>query len=212
MAIEESSVAPEVNEALAAGDKRLASAGFHSRSGFLISPTFGGGSWLAHSTLNAGLWVHNLRRYAQLIPERRFTLASAFNRAGWRTVDEDVSNNRPWPEGKHFYHWDKIYNRNQVGYKGPTFSYAAMPDQYIYSALQRLELGKRTAGRCSPRSTPSPATSPGTASRKKSPGTKSATGRSTTTCRTTTNVSRSCPSGTTRKRSRRATAKRSSTR
>ncbi|MGH2939245.1 MAG: CDP-alcohol phosphatidyltransferase family protein [Solirubrobacterales bacterium] len=142
VAIEESSVAPAVNKALAAGDKRLASAGFHSRSGFLISSTFGGGSWLAHSTLNAGLWVHNLRRYAQLIPERRFTLASAFNRAGWRTVDEDVSNNRPWPEGKHFYHWDQIYNRNQVGYKGPTFSYAAMPDQYIYSALQRLELSK----------------------------------------------------------------------
>jgi phosphatidylglycerophosphate synthase len=142
VAIEESSFAPEVNEALAEGDKRLASAGFHSRSGFLISPTFGGGSWLAHSSLNAGLWVHNLRRYAQLLPERRFTLASAFNRAGWRTVDEDVSNDRPWPEGKAFYHWDKIYNRNQVGYKGPTFSYASMPDQYIYSALQRLELGK----------------------------------------------------------------------
>ncbi len=142
VAIEESSFAPEVNEALTAGDKRLASAGFHSRSGFLISSTFGGGSWLAHSSLQAGLWVHNLRRYAQLLPERRFTLASAFNRAGWRTVDEDVSNNRPWPEGKHFYHWDKVYNRNQVGYKGPTFSYAAMPDQYIYSALQRLELGK----------------------------------------------------------------------
>jgi phosphatidylglycerophosphate synthase len=142
VAIEESSVAPEVNKALAEGDKRLASAGFHSRSGFLISSTFGGGSWLAHSSLQAGLWVHNLRRYAQLLPERRFTLASAFNRAGWRTVDEDVSNNRPWPEGKAFYHWDKIYNRNQVGYKGPTFSYAAMPDQYIYSALQRLELGK----------------------------------------------------------------------
>ncbi len=142
VALEESSFAPEVNEALAEGDRRLASAGFHSRSGFLISPTFGGGSWLAHSSLNAGLWVHNLRRYAQLLPERRFTLASAFNRAGWRTVDDVPSNDRPWPEGKAFYHWDRLYDRNQVGYRGPTFSYASMPDQYIYSALQRLELGK----------------------------------------------------------------------
>lgn len=142
VALEESSFAPEVNEALAEGDRRLASAGFHSRSGFLISPTFGGGSWLAHSSLNAGLWVHNLRRYAQLLPERRFTLASAFNRAGWRTVDDVPSNDRPWPEGKAFYHWDKLYDRDQVGYRGPTFSYASMPDQYIYSALQRLELGK----------------------------------------------------------------------
>jgi phosphatidylglycerophosphate synthase len=142
VAIEDSSFAPEVNEALAEGNQRLAAAGFHSRSGFLISPTFGGGSWLAHSTLNSGLWVHNLRRYAQLLPERRFTLASAFNRAGWRTVDDVPSNDRPWPEGKAFYHWDKLYDRNQVGYRGPTFSYASMPDQYIYSALQRLELGK----------------------------------------------------------------------
>lgn len=142
VAIEGSSFAPEVDEALAEGNGRLASAGFHSRSGFLISPTFGGGSWLAHSTLNSGLWVHNLRRYAQLLPERRFTLASAFNRAGWRTVDDVPSNDRPWPEGKAFYRWDRIYDRNQVGYRGPTFSYASMPDQYIYSALQRLELGK----------------------------------------------------------------------
>ncbi|HET6998747.1 MAG TPA: CDP-alcohol phosphatidyltransferase family protein [Solirubrobacterales bacterium] len=142
VAIEGSSFAPEVNEALAKGNRRLASAGFHSRSGFLISPTFGGASWLAHSTLNSGLWVDNLRRYDQLLPERRFTLASAFNRSGWRTVDYVPSNGRPWPEGKAFYHWDKIYNRNQVGYRGPTFSYASMPDQYVYSALQRLELGK----------------------------------------------------------------------
>jgi hypothetical protein len=142
VAIEDSSFAPEVDEALVEGNQRLASAGFHSRSGFLISPTFGGGSWLAHSTLNSGLWVHNLRRYGQLLPERRFTLASAFNRAGWRTVDDVPSNDRPWPEGKAFYHWDKLYDRNQVGYHGPTFSYGSMPDQYIYSALQRLELGK----------------------------------------------------------------------
>jgi phosphatidylglycerophosphate synthase len=142
VALEESSFAPEVNEALAAGDRRLAGAGFHSRSGYLISPTFGGGSWLAHSTLNSGLWVHTLRRYGQLLPERRFTLASAFNRAGWRTVDDVPSNDRPWPEGKAFYRWDRIYDRNQVGYRGPTFSYASMPDQYIYSALQRLELGR----------------------------------------------------------------------
>jgi phosphatidylglycerophosphate synthase len=142
VALEDSSFAPEVDEALAEGNKRLASAGFHSRSGFLISPTFGGGSWLAHSTLNSGLWVDNLRRYGQLLPEKRFTLASAFNRAGWRTVDDVPSNDRPWPEGKAFYRWDKIYDRYQVGYHGPSFSYASMPDQYIYSALQRLELGK----------------------------------------------------------------------
>ena len=88
-AMEEPRSRPRSTQRWPRGTSDWQSAGFSSRSGFLDSATFGGGSWLAHSTLNAGLWVHNLRRYNQLIPERRFTLASAFNRAGWRTVDED---------------------------------------------------------------------------------------------------------------------------
>jgi phosphatidylglycerophosphate synthase len=141
-AVEGRSFSPEVDAALAEGNKRLASAGFTSRSGFLTSATYGGISWLAHSSLQAGLWVSNQDRYNQLLPAKRFTLAEAFKRAGWRTVDDDPSNDRPWPQGKAFYHFDQIYNRYQVGYHGPTFTYASMPDQYIFSALQRLELGK----------------------------------------------------------------------
>ena len=124
------------------GNKRLASAGFSSRSGFLTSATYGGISWLAHSSLQSGLWVDNQDRYNQLISAKRFTLAEAFKQAGWRTVDDVPSNDRPWPQGKAFYHYDKIYNRYQVGYHGPTFTYASMPDQYIFSALNRLELGE----------------------------------------------------------------------
>ncbi len=141
-AVQGRSFSPEVDAALAEGNKRLASAGFSSRSGFLNSATYGGISWLAHSSLQAGLWVNNQDRYNQLISAKRFTLAEAFKRAGWRTVDDDPSNDRPWPQGKAFYHFDAIYNRYQVGYHGPTFTYASMPDQYIFSALQRLELSK----------------------------------------------------------------------
>jgi len=39
-----------------------------------------------------------------------------------------------------FYHFDQLYDRSNVGYHGPTFSYAPMPDQYIFSKFQRLEL------------------------------------------------------------------------
>ena len=70
------------------------------------------------------------------------TLTSAFKRAGWRTVGDVPSNNRAWPEGTSFYHFDKLYDRRNVGYRGPKFSYASMPDQYVLSALQRLELAK----------------------------------------------------------------------
>ncbi len=141
-AVEGRSFSPEVDAALAEGNKRLASAGFSSRSGFLDSATYGGISWLAHSSLQAGLWVNNQDRYNQLISAKRFTLAQAFKEAGWRTVADDPSNDRPWPQGKAFYHYDQVYNRYQVGYRGPTFTYATMPDQYMLSALQRLELSK----------------------------------------------------------------------
>jgi hypothetical protein len=142
-AVQGTSFSPEVDAALTQGDKRLQSAGFSARSGFLDSATYGGISWLAHSSLQSGLWVDSQLRYNQLLSAKRFTLAQAFKQAGWRTVDDVPSNDRPWPEGKAFYHWDRIYDRNQVGYRGPSYSYASMPDQYIYSALQRLELGRK---------------------------------------------------------------------
>ena len=81
------------------GTKRLQAAGFSSRSAFLTSSTFGGASWLAHSTLHSGLWVNSQRRYYQLVKTDRFTLSRAFKRAGWRTVDDVPSNNREWPQG-----------------------------------------------------------------------------------------------------------------
>ena len=52
------------------------------------------------------------------------------------------SNFEAWPEGTSFYHYDQIYDAHNVGYAGPEFSYAQMPDQYILSAFQRLELAK----------------------------------------------------------------------
>ena len=142
-AVQGSSFSPGVNAVLANGTRRLQAAGFSSRSAFLTSPTFGGISWLAHSSMQAGLWVNTQRRYDQLVKTNRFTLSQAFRRAGWRTVDVVPSNNRTWPEGSSFYHFDKLYDQRNVGYHGPRYAYASMPDQYVFSALQRLELGKR---------------------------------------------------------------------
>jgi phosphatidylglycerophosphate synthase len=141
-AVQGRSFSPPVDAALSAGDKQLASAGFSARSGFLTSSTYGGISWLAHSTLQSGVWVNSQRRYNQLMTTNRFTLSDAFKRAGWRTVDDVPSNDYYWPQGTSYYHYDKLYDRRNVGYRGPTFTYASMPDQYTYAALQRLELSK----------------------------------------------------------------------
>jgi len=142
VAVQGSSFSPQVDAVLDKGTKQLAAAGFSARSGWLTSSTFGGLSWLAHSTLQSGVWVDDQLRYDQLVKTRRVTLSVAFKRAGWRTVSDVPSDDRTWPEGTSFYHYDKLYDRRNVGYRGPTFSYASMPDQYVYLALQRLELAK----------------------------------------------------------------------
>jgi phosphatidylglycerophosphate synthase len=141
-AVQDSAFSQRVNAALDKGSKRLRAAGFSSRSAFLTSSTFGGISWLAHSTMQSGVWVDNQLRYDQLVASDRLTLSKAFKHAGWRTVGDVPSNNRAWPEGSSFYGYDKLYDRRNVGYRGPRFSYASMPDQYVLLALQRLELAK----------------------------------------------------------------------
>ena len=142
-AVEGSSISPQVDAVLASGTRELHNAGFSSRSGWLSSPTFGGASWLAHSTMQAGLWVDRNSRYDELMASDRLTLSKAFKRAGWRVVDDVPSDDRSWPQGSSFYQFDKIYDRRNVGYHGPTYAFAAMPDQYMYLALERLELAQR---------------------------------------------------------------------
>lgn len=134
---------PAVDTALRTGTSRLEAAGYSSRSAWLTSPTFGGISWLAHSTLQSGLWVDTQQRYDQLVRTDRFTLSRAFARAGWRTVDVVPANRRDWPEGALFYGYDTIYDARSLGYAGPSFGYATMPDQYTLSAFNRLELDRK---------------------------------------------------------------------
>jgi phosphatidylglycerophosphate synthase len=143
VAIQGSSYSPRVHAVLDRGTAQLWAAGFSSRSAFLTSPTFGGLSWLAHSTLQSGLRVDGQRRYDQLVENDRLTLTRAFKRAGWRAVGAMPANHRAWPEGATFYGYDAIYDRRNLGYRGPGFGLPPMPDQYTLLALQRRELARR---------------------------------------------------------------------
>jgi hypothetical protein len=142
VSVQGSSFSPGIDALLETGTNRLKAAGFSARSAFVTSPGFGGISWLAHSTLESGVWADNQRRYDQLVATDRFTLSDAFSRAGWRTINFAPADDRAWPEGSSFYHYDKLYDRRDMGYRGPGFNYAPMPDQYMYAALERLELAK----------------------------------------------------------------------
>jgi phosphatidylglycerophosphate synthase len=139
VAVQDSDIAAGVDKVLDNGTDQLRAAGFESRSAFLTSPTFGGISWLAHSTMQSGLRVDSQPRYDKLISSDRLTLTGAFSRAGWRTVGVSPSIVRDWPEAEYF-GYDKAYVRDNVGYKGPHFAYAKMPDQYTMAAFRRNEI------------------------------------------------------------------------
>ena len=117
---------------LRAGQTQLAAEGYASQSAWMTSPTFGGVSWLAHSTLQSGLWIDKQPVYNKLVRSDRFTLSDAFAKAGWKTVSDVPSDPQPWAFGTSFYHYGTLLDTNNVGYHGPSFGYARIPDQYTW--------------------------------------------------------------------------------
>jgi hypothetical protein len=141
VAIEGTSFSRGIDTVLRRSTASLARAGWSTKSAWITSPGFGGISWFAHSTLQSGLWVNSAPRYSELISSSRFTLSDAFDKAGWRTVSDSPADEWRWGPGTQFYHYDKLYDQYNVGYRGPVFTYAKMPDQYTFAEFQRLELG-----------------------------------------------------------------------
>ncbi|MFI7293301.1 CDP-alcohol phosphatidyltransferase [Streptomyces sp. NPDC050121] len=138
-AIEDPGMAPGVDKTLDVSTQALTKAGFHAKSGWLTSATYGGSSWLGHSTTLSGLWVDNQQRYRTVMASDHLSLTKAFKKTGaWDTVGIMPGVQKGWPEQK-FYGLDKVYNAFQMGYQGPKFSWSTMPDQYALEAFQRLE-------------------------------------------------------------------------
>ncbi|MEV0716642.1 sulfatase [Asanoa sp. NPDC050611] len=132
---------PETAALLKSRSSALAAAGFQAQSGWLTSSTIGGGSWLAHSTFQSGLWIDSQRRYGRFTEGSRYTLTTAFSKAGWRTVAVMPANRRDWPEGR-VYGFDKEYDDRTLGYKGQGYAFSSIPDQFTLHSFQRTELAR----------------------------------------------------------------------
>ena len=144
-AVQDPEFAPKVGAVLDDGNRRLTAAGYASRSAFLTSPVAGGGSWLAHATFFSGQWIDTIQRHRTLVSTDRLTLTSAFQRANWRTVSVMPNTGGAWPEAK-FYGYDKVYEFENLGYHGPKFGWATMPDQYTLSTFDRTEMARPGRG------------------------------------------------------------------
>ncbi|WP_203688893.1 CDP-alcohol phosphatidyltransferase [Streptomyces sp. SID12488] len=144
-AIEDPIMSPGVDKTLADQTQALTDAGFAAKSGWLTSATYGGSSWLGHSTFLSGLWISTQQRYRTLVDSDRLTLPEVFRRTGdYRVVGVMPGVQKSWPEAK-FYGLEKNYAAKDLGYKGPKFSWSTMPDQYTLEAYQRLEHGRKQA-------------------------------------------------------------------
>ncbi|MFF2368359.1 sulfatase-like hydrolase/transferase [Streptomyces sp. NPDC058122] len=142
-AVEDPAMAPDVDATLTAENEKLTRAGFAAKSGWLTSATYGGSSWLGHSTFLSGLWINNQQRYRTVTAGDRLSLISAFKKTGdYDTVGVMPGIQKNWPEQK-FYGIDKLYDAFHLGYKGPKFSWSTMPDQYALTAFERLAHSKK---------------------------------------------------------------------
>ncbi len=127
---------------LEAFERRLEERGLSAVSGYLTSPTVGGQSWLAHGTIESGLWLAHQRHYDLLVQSDRLTLSKVFAAAGYRTIAVKPAIIFPWPEGEAF-GYEKIDAAADLGYAGKPYNWVTMPDQYTLSVLQRRERGRR---------------------------------------------------------------------
>ncbi len=129
-------------EGLAASRERfqasLRDTGREVVSGFVGSPTFGGGSWLAHVNLLSGTEVRDENTNVRLMAQPgRNTMVTTFARRGYRTVAIMPGLQQAWPEGA-FYGFDDIYGTKRLGYRGPTFGWWDLTDQFTIARMDEL--------------------------------------------------------------------------
>jgi hypothetical protein len=137
---------PDITTALAASRADFAAAVAETHravaSAFSVSPTFAGGSWLAHLSLMSGYQVKDPGQYSVLMAQQdRASLPTVLQRKGYRTVGLMPGIRLDWPEGR-FYRFDELLDEKKLEYRGPEFGWWRVPDQYSLAKFDAMELEK----------------------------------------------------------------------
>lgn len=115
----------------------LSALGLSMRSGYLGAPTSGGQSWLSHATFANGLWIDNQIRYAAALASGRRTLFHHAADNDFRTAAVMPQITLAWPESDSM-GFETVLASDDLGYNGPAFNWVTMPDQFTFTALDRL--------------------------------------------------------------------------
>jgi hypothetical protein len=122
---------------LRAAQADLYAANLSVASTFITSPTRGGQSWLAHSTFANGLWIKDQPSYGAALASNRQSLFHIAQDAGFHTAAVMPQITLAWPESTTM-GFDTILAAADLGYEGIPFNWVTMPDQFTFSAMDRL--------------------------------------------------------------------------
>jgi hypothetical protein len=119
-----------LSEAMDQFASSLHAADYTIASNRLVSPTFGGGSWLAHATLASGVRLNDPAVYDLLLDSGRKLLPAYLKGAGWRTIDIAPGIKAPSAKVTAAWGFDREVFANDLDYRGPSFGWFAIPDQF----------------------------------------------------------------------------------
>jgi hypothetical protein len=133
----------ELSGSLRQLEASLHTAGYTIASNRLVSPTFGGGSWLAHATLASGIRLDDPMLHSSLLDSGRKLLPAYFKDAGWRTLDIAPGIKAPSAKATSAWGFDREIFARELDYPGPSFGWFTIPDQFTLdrAATIRSALG-----------------------------------------------------------------------
>jgi hypothetical protein len=106
-------------------------------SAWFTSPTFAGGSDLAHLSLLAAMDLSDPFRHDLLLTTRRPTLNALFRSLGYQTIGFYPSVFWDWPE-RAFYGFERYVDGRDLTYPGPELGFWKIPDQYSMARIEQL--------------------------------------------------------------------------
>jgi hypothetical protein len=118
-------------------EERVAHAGFALLSHRILSPTYGGGSWLAHGTVASGVELSDQFLYGLLLASGRKTLARYMEDVGYRTVAVMPGMKTPAPDDA-FWGFERRLYAADLDYTGPEFGWFRIPDQVTLRRVAEL--------------------------------------------------------------------------
>jgi len=135
--LDDPGLSPRALPALARFQRTVTEAGLTIRSARIASPTYGGGSWLAHGSVDAGTWLANQRLYQLETTTDRPTWPGIMTKAGWQSFDIQPGLKTPLDHAA-FWGFDRIVGADDLKYDGPSFGWFGIPDQYALDQSLKL--------------------------------------------------------------------------